>query len=205
MSKKLLIIGGLILFLLLAYLLKRLFFPSAPLSPIAPSSFHAISFNSIDQENISLSNYKKKVFLIVNVASKCGYTPQYKGLQTLHETYHQKGLVVIGFPSNDFLNQEPGTSEDIKTFCSTQYNVSFLLAEKGQVKKGRHQHPLYRYLTGKDTNPNFGGSISWNFNKFLVGQNGQVIARFDSKIGPLNQRVVTSIEEALNTSPSTSF
>jgi glutathione peroxidase len=148
--------------------------------------------------DVPLSKFKGKALLIVNVASKCGFTPQYSGLQSLYERYREKGFEILGFPANDFLWQEPGNDSDIKQFCSTKYNVSFPLFSKISVK-GRNIHPLYKLLTEKETNPGFSGKITWNFNKFVVDRNGGIVARFDSKIEPLDQEVLTSIESAINT------
>src|SRR3990172_10906074 len=144
---------------------------------------------TIDEEEVSLSTYKGKVLLIVNVASKCGYTPQYKGLQELHRNYMEKGLVVLGFPANDFGAQEPGTNAEIKAFCSTKYGVDFPMFAKISVK-GQNMHPLYKFLTDKATNPDFAGEITWNFNKFLVDRNGKVVARFSSKDKPEDEKVI---------------
>jgi len=134
--------------------------------------------------------------LIVNVASKCGYTPQYEGLQKIYQEYKDKGLVILGFPANNFKNQEPGTNEEIKEFCSLNYGVTFPLFAKISVK-GDDIHPLYRYLTSQDTNPEFAGDISWNFNKFLVDPSGKVVARFESRDKPESEKVVAAIEVSL--------
>jgi glutathione peroxidase len=154
------------------------------------------TMKNIDGQDVKLSDYSGKVLLMVNVASKCGYTPQYKGLEAIYEKYKEQGLVVLGFPANNFFWQEPGTDEEIKTFCSTKYNVTFPMFAKISVKGGKI-HPLYRFLTSKETNPEFSGSISWNFNKFLVDRSGKVVARFGSKDEPESQKVVGAIEQAL--------
>jgi glutathione peroxidase len=154
------------------------------------------TMKNIDGQDVKLSDYSGKVLLMVNVASKCGYTPQYKGLEAIYEKYKEQGLVVMGFPANNFFWQEPGTDEEIKTFCSTKYNVTFPMFAKISVKGGKI-HPLYRFLTSKETNPEFSGSISWNFNKFLVDRSGKVVARFGSKEEPESQKVVSAIEQAL--------
>ena len=154
------------------------------------------TMKNIDGEDVKLSAYAGKVLLLVNVASKCGYTSQYKGLESIYEKYKEQGLVVMGFPANNFFWQEPGTNEEIKTFCSTKYNVTFPMFAKISVKGGKI-HPLYKFLTGKETNPEFGGSISWNFNKFLVDRSGKVVARFGSKDEPESPNVVQAIEQAL--------
>lgn len=154
------------------------------------------SLKSIDGKDTPLSNYKGKVIMIVNVASKCGYTPQYEGLQAIYSKYKDQGLVILGFPANNFLGQEPGTDEEIKTFCQTKYNVSFPMFSKISVK-GSDIHPLYQYLTSKETNPEFAGDITWNFNKFLVDRDGKVIARFSTKEKPESEAITQRIEQAL--------
>ncbi len=154
------------------------------------------TMEDIDGQEVSLGDYRGKALLIVNVASRCGYTPQYEGLQALYAKYRDQGLVVLGFPANNFLGQEPGTNEEIKSFCSTKYGVTFPMFAKISVK-GDDIHPLYRFLTGKDTNPGFAGEISWNFNKFLVGRDGKIVARFESSDAPQSAKVVQVIESAL--------
>ena len=154
------------------------------------------TMKSIDGEDVKLGSYSGKVLLLVNVASKCGFTPQYKGLEAVYEKYKEQGLVVMGFPANNFFWQEPGTDEEIKTFCSTKYNVTFPMFAKISVK-GSKIHPLYKFLTSKETDPEFSGSISWNFNKFLVDRSGKIVARFGSKDEPESQKVVQAIEQAL--------
>ncbi|MGO9411874.1 MAG: glutathione peroxidase [Spirochaetia bacterium] len=151
----------------------------------------------IEGEEVSLSRFKGKALLIVNVASKCGFTPQYAGLQSLYERYKEQGFEILGFPANDFLWQEPGSDSEIKQFCSTKYNVDFPLFSKISVK-GKKIHPLYKLLTEKETNPRFGGQITWNFNKFVVDKSGEVVARFDSKVEPLDQQVLSAVEAAVN-------
>ncbi len=144
-----------------------------------------------------MRRFQDKVLLLVNVASKCGFTPQYAGLQSLYDRYREKGFEILGFPANDFLWQEPGSDKEIMHFCSTKYGVSFPLFSKITVK-GKNIHPLYKYLTEKETNPGFDGKITWNFNKFLVDRKGQVVDRFDSKVEPLDPRVLTAVEAAVN-------
>ena len=134
--------------------------------------------------------------MLVNVASKCGYTPQYKGLEAVYEKYKEQGLVVMGFPANNFLWQEPGSDQEIKTFCTTKYNVTFPMFAKISVK-GSKIHPLYKFLTSKETDPEFSGGISWNFNKFLVDRSGKIVARFSSKDEPESVKVLQAIEQAL--------
>jgi len=151
----------------------------------------------IDGNKVSLSKFKGNVLLIVNVASKCGYTPQYEGLQAIYEKYKDQGFYVLGFPANNFANQEPGTNEEIKEFCSTRYKVTFPMFAKISVK-GEDQHSLYRFLTSKETNPEFAGEITWNFNKFLIDRNGKVVARFSSKDKPESDVVIQAIEKYLN-------
>ena len=150
----------------------------------------------IDGTSTNLAGYKGRVLLIVNVASKCGFTGQYAGLQKLYETYKDRGLVVLGFPANDFLGQEPGTNEEIAQFCSLKYHVTFPMFEKITVK-GRDMHPLYQCLTDKATNPQFGGAITWNFNKFLIGRDGRIVARFGSRTKPDDQDLIKAIEDGL--------
>ncbi len=145
-----------------------------------------LQFNvkDIDGNIKNLSDYLGKTVLLVNVASKCGLTPQYKGLQALYEKYQSKSFVILGFPSNDFMGQEPGTESDIKQFCDMNYKVSFPLFSKVKVKKGDGQSELYNYLTSKESNPGFDGEIEWNFQKFLVNSEGTVIKRFSPKTSP---------------------
>lgn len=150
----------------------------------------------IDGDDVSLAKYRGKVVLIVNVASKCGFTPQYEDLQRLHEQYAGDGLAILGFPANNFLRQEPGTNEQIKQFCTTNYGVEFDMFAKVSVK-GRNMCELYRYLTSKKSNPEFGGGIKWNFTKFLLDREGKVIARFGSRTRPSDPKVISAIEAAL--------
>ncbi len=158
------------------------------------SSLHDVKVKDIDGKDTSLKAYEGKVVLIVNVASQCGLTPQYKGLQALHEKYKDKGLVVLGFPCNDFGAQEPGTTTEIKEFCSTKYKVTFPMFDKLHVK-GDGQHELYRRLTGKDGA--FPGDVKWNFGKFLVGADGQPLQRFEPKTTPDDPELVKAVEAAL--------
>jgi len=151
---------------------------------------------NIEGKEVKLESFRGKVLLIVNVASKCGYTPQYDGLQAIYAKYQSQGLVVLGFPANNFMGQEPGTNEEIKTFCATKYNVTFPMFSKISVK-GDDIHPLYQLLTSKETNPEFGGDITWNFNKFLVDRTGKIIARFSTPDKPESEKVVQAIERAL--------
>lgn len=150
----------------------------------------------IDGVKRSLSEYRGKLVLIVNVASKCGFTYQYEGLEKLYNEYKDRGFVVLGFPSNDFLGQEPGSDEQIKDFCTLTYGVSFPMFSKIRVK-GTKAHPLYQYLTSKTANGSFGGAITWNFNKFLIGKDGSTLARFGSKDEPMGAAMIAAIEKAL--------
>jgi glutathione peroxidase len=149
----------------------------------------------IDGKDYDLAQLKGKVVMIINVASKCGFTKQYAGLEKLYEKYKDRGLVIVGFPANNFNSQEPGTDAEIKTFCSTKYNVTFPMMSKISVK-GDDQHPLYDLLTHK-TPQDFRGEIGWNFTKFLVDRNGQVYARFASKTTPEDEQLVGAVEKAL--------
>ena len=150
----------------------------------------------IDGKEVDLSQYKGKVVLLVNVASKCGYTPQYKGLQALYAKHKDAGLVIIGVPANEFGGQEPGTDEEIAKFCSSKYDVTFPMLSK-VVVKGTGQVPLYTYLTSKDTNPKFAGDIKWNFTKFLVGRNGEIVNRFEPATKMDSPELVGAIETEL--------
>jgi len=151
------------------------------------------TMNSIDGKPIDLSKYQGRVVLMVNVASQCGYTPQYAGLEELHKKYSAKGLSILGFPANDFGAQEPGSNGEIAQFCKQNYGVEFDMFSK-IVVKGSGQAPLYKYLT---SHPKFRGEVDWNFEKFLVGRNGEVIARFKSDIEPDSREMVSAVEGAL--------
>jgi len=159
-------------------------------------SLYDFSMKTIDGKELKLKDYKGKVLLIVNTASKCGFTPQYKDLQEIYRKYNEKGLVILGFPANDFGQQEPGTNPEIKEFCSLNYQVDFPLFEKVSVK-GESQHPLFKFLT-EQKNPDFTGEIKWNFEKILVGKDGQVLHRFRSKVKPNDRELVEAIELALD-------
>jgi glutathione peroxidase len=150
----------------------------------------------LDGKTVDLAKFKGKVVLFVNVASECGLTPQYKGLQALHKKYAGKGLVIVGVPSNDFGMQEPGTNKEIAEFCTTKYGVEFVMLAKVKVK-GPGQAPLYKYLTSKETNPKFGGAIKWNFDKFLVGRDGTIVTRFTPETNPESKAVIDAIEAEL--------
>ena len=155
------------------------------------SSVHEFTLNSIDGKPAPLSAYQGKVVLIVNVASRCGFTPQYAGLEALYEKYKDRGFTILGFPANNFGGQEPGTNEEIKTFCSSKYNVTFPMYSKISVK-GDDKAPLYQFLTAAT-----GSEIQWNFTKFLVDKNGKVVARFEPKVTPESPDVAGAIEKAL--------
>lgn len=153
---------------------------------------------AIDGKEVDLAQFKGKVVLLVNVASRCGYTKQYKDLQALYEKYGKDGLVVIGVPANEFGKQEPGTDAEIAEFCSTKYSVTFPMMSK-VVVKGEGICPLYDYLTSKTTNPSFAGPISWNFEKFLIGRDGTVKGRYKSKVAPMDEELTTAIQKELET------
>jgi glutathione peroxidase len=160
----------------------------------AADSIYDIPLKDIDGKATSLKPYAGKVLLIVNVASKCGYTPQYTGLETTYEKYKGKGFAVLGFPCNQFGGQEPGSNEEIKEFCSSKYQVSFPLFDKIEVN-GANRHPLYVRLAGQDSP--FPGNIKWNFNKFLIGRDGKIVKRFDSAVKPDSPELTQAIEAAL--------
>ena len=162
----------------------------------AMNSLHGIKVETISGETIPLSQYKGKTLLVVNTASRCGLTGQYEGLQDLYETYKDRDFLILGFPSNDFMKQEPGTNEEIASFCKLNYGVTFPMFEK-IVVKGEGQHPLYQFLTSKETNPEHAGKISWNFNKFLIDGDGQVVTRFGSRVKPDDKELVAAVEQAL--------
>lgn len=154
------------------------------------------SLNSLEGQDTALRQYQGKVLLLVNTASKCGFTPQYKILQEIYQRYKEEGLVILGFPANNFLGQEPGTNPEIKNFCMINYGVSFPMFAKISVR-GKDIHPIYRFLVEKETNPGFYGKISWNFTKFLVDRRGNVVARFQPKQVPDDPAVIAAIEKAL--------
>jgi glutathione peroxidase len=160
----------------------------------AESNLADIPLKDINGKDTSLKAYKGQVLLIVNVASKCGYTPQYKSLEATYRKYKGQGFAVLGFPCNQFGGQEPGSNEEIKTFCSSKYDVTFPLFDKLNVK-GAEQHPLYTALSGKDSP--FPGDVKWNFGKFLVGRDGKIIKRWDSKVTPDGEEISKAIEAAL--------
>jgi glutathione peroxidase len=157
-------------------------------------SLYDIKLKDIDGKDTSLAAYKGKAVLIVNVASKCGYTKQYTGLETIYQKYKDQGFVVLGFPCNQFGGQEPGSNEDIKQFCSSKFNVTFPLFDKIDVN-GANRHPLYVTLAGS-ASP-FPGDIKWNFNKFLIGKDGKILKRFDSKVTPESEELTKAVEAEL--------
>jgi glutathione peroxidase len=163
---------------------------------IGPTSVLDFTMKNIDGKEIPLSSYKGKVLLFVNVASKCGNTPQYKGLEELYNRYKEKGLMILGFPANNFKAQEPGTDAEIKTFCETNYGVTFDMFSKISVK-GDDQHPLYKFLTSADTDPEYSGDVRWNFQKYLVNREGKIVGKFDPKLTPLDDVLIQAIEKAL--------
>jgi glutathione peroxidase len=154
------------------------------------------TLSTIDGQPAPLSAYKGKVVMLVNVASRCGFTPQYTALEAIYEKYKDRGFVIVGIPANNFGAQEPGTNQEIKTFCQSKYSVTFPMMSKVSVK-GEDKTPLYQYLTDKTANPKTGGDIQWNFTKFLVGPDGQVIARFEPKVTPDSPEVMAALESAL--------
>jgi glutathione peroxidase len=164
-------------------------------SLLAASGIYTFTLNSIDGTPAPLANYKGKVVLVVNVASQCGYTPQYSALEATYEKYKDQGFVILGFPANNFGAQEPGTNEEIKTFCTRKYSVTFPMYSKLSVK-GTDQSPLYAYLT-KETGKGITGDIKWNFTKFLVDRNGNVVQRFEPAVTPDSKEVVSAIEKQL--------
>ncbi|MBX3022355.1 MAG: glutathione peroxidase [Bdellovibrionales bacterium] len=158
-----------------------------------PSDLYSQQLTTIDGKPATLADYKGKTLLIVNTASKCGYTPQYDGLQNLYSNYKQKGFLVLGFPSNDFGGQEPGSNEEIKRFCQTKFNVDFPMFAKGSVK-GEAKQPLFTFLTQNSPTK---GEIKWNFEKFLVSPDGRIVGRFDSKVKPDDTALKAAIEKNL--------
>jgi len=158
----------------------------------AANSIYEFTMNDIDGKPMPFSSLKGKVVLFVNVASKCGHTPQYEGLEALYKKYQGKDFVIVGVPANNFGSQEPGTNEEIKEFCSRKYNVTFPMLSKVSVK-GADMTPLYQYFTTTK-----GGDVKWNFTKFLVGKDGQVAARFEPGVAPASPELTSAIDKALN-------
>lgn len=160
------------------------------------TNFHSFVLNDINGAPQSMEQYKNKVVLVVNVASHCGYTKQYAGLEELYQKYKSKGLVILGVPSNDFGSQEPGTNEEIKEFCSTKYSVTFPMMSKVNVK-GENKIALYSWLTSTGEDSEVDNEVQWNFEKFLIGKNGEIMKRYESNITPQNETLVADIEAAL--------
>ncbi len=160
---------------------------------MAETSVYSFSAKTIDGQDKSLSDYKGKTLLIVNVASRCGFTPQYKGLEEIYQKYKGQGFEVLGFPANNFMGQEPGSNADIKEFCSLKFHVTFPMFSKISVK-GKDMDPLYKYLT---TEAGHNGDIQWNFNKFLVGPDGKVIERYGSSTDPTSPKIIQELEKIL--------
>lgn len=158
------------------------------------SAFHDLKLRALDGQELPLAPYKGKVVLVVNVASRCGLTPQYAGLEKLHQQFQDRGFSVLGVPCNQFAAQEPGSEEEIREFCSLNYGVTFPLGSKMDVN-GASRHPLYRLLAGEGAE--FPGDITWNFEKFLVGKDGRVLARFSPRTTPEDPALVAAIEKAL--------
>jgi glutathione peroxidase len=162
----------------------------------ADKTVYDFTLNSIDGQPVPLAAYKWKVVLLVNVASRCGFTPQYSALEATYEKYKDRGFVIVGIPANNFGAQEPGSNQEIKTFCTSKYRVTFPMLAKVSVK-GDDMTPLYQFLTDKSANPQTGGEIQWNFTKFLIGPDGHVKARFEPEVTPDSPQVTTAIEKAL--------
>ena len=178
-----------------AYHFGFIFNPS-PTEPPKEKHMYDFTMKNIDGQDVKLDAFKGKVAMIVNTASKCGLTPQYEGLEALYEKYKDRGFVVLGFPANNFMGQEPGNEKEIKEFCTLKYNVTFPMFAKISVK-GTDQHPFYTFLTNKQSNPSFEGDITWNFEKFVADKNGKIIARFPPKTKPDDPKIVEVIETAL--------
>ena len=160
------------------------------------ASVYDYNLKTIDGQPMPLASLKGKVVMLVNVASRCGYTPQYAGLESLYEKHKSEGFVIVGIPANNFGSQEPGTNAEIKTFCKSKYDVTFPMMSKVSVK-GSDEAPLYQYLTDKGANPTTGGEIQWNFTKFLVGRDGQILERFEPAVAPNDPTLNAAVEKAL--------
>jgi glutathione peroxidase len=160
----------------------------------ADEGIHGIALKTIEGKAASMKDYAGKVVLVVNVASECGYTGQYAGLQALHQKYHEQGFAVLGFPCNDFGGQEPGSEAEIQAFCTNRYNVSFPMFEKVSIA-GANKHPLFAALTGPSSPTS--GEVQWNFTKFLVGKDGKVLARFEPDVEPESDQIATAVQAAL--------
>jgi glutathione peroxidase len=160
-------------------------------------TIYQFTMKSITGEDVSLEQYKGKTLLVVNVASECGYTPQYEDLEALYEKYSEKGLVILGFPANNFGGQEPGSDEKILNFCTSKFHVTFPMFSKISVK-GDEEHPLYHFLTHKDLNGVSDNEVKWNFNKFLISPDGHLVQWFPSKTKPLDEELTGEIEKLLH-------
>ena len=168
------------------------------ITALGANSVHEFTMKAIDGKPVPLGNFKGQIMLVVNVASQCGYTPQYEGLEKLYETYKARGFVITGFPANNFGGQEPGTDSEIQTFCKSKYGVTFPMFSKISVAGG-DKAPLYGFLTDRTASPQTGGEIQWNFTKFLVGRDGKVLRRFEPSVEPLSRELIAAVEAALNT------
>jgi glutathione peroxidase len=166
------------------------------MAAMGASSVHEFRMQAIDGKTVTLSQFKGQVMLVVNVASRCGFTPQYEGLEKLYETYKSQGFVILGFPANNFGEQEPGTDAEIQTFCKSKYSVTFPMFSKISVT-GADKAPLYRFLTDTAAHPQTGGEIQWNFTKFLVDRDGKVLQRFEPDVEPLSGEIVSAVETAV--------
>ncbi|MBE0641473.1 MAG: glutathione peroxidase [Bacteroidales bacterium] len=156
-------------------------------------TFHQFSVEGLDGSMVELSQFKGKKILVVNTASKCGLTPQYEDLQKLFEEYQEKGLVVIGFPANNFMNQEPGTNEEIATFCEANYGVTFPMMTKISVK-GDDMHPIYRWLTSKSENGVMDSEVKWNFQKYLIDEEGRLVDMVPPREKPQSEKIIQWIK-----------
>jgi glutathione peroxidase len=163
---------------------------------MSATSVHEFTMKTIDGKAVPLSQFKGQVMLVVNVASRCGYTPQYEGLEKLYETYKAQGFVIAGFPANNFGAQEPGTDAEIQTFCKSKYSVTFPMFSKISVA-GPDKAPLYRFLTDTSAHSLTSGEIQWNFTKFLVDRDGKVIQRFEPDVEPMSRQVISAVETAV--------
>ncbi|NLF97552.1 MAG: glutathione peroxidase [Candidatus Riflebacteria bacterium] len=192
--------GTILIIVLIVVIISLAVSPGASHPPEDKKSVLEYTLALADGTPQPLESFRGKVLLLVNVASKCGFTGQYEGLEKLQKKYESEGFTVLAFPANDFLGQEPGTNEEIVTFCRMSYGVTFPVFAKISVI-GAEQHPLYRFLTNETTNPGFAGKISWNFNKFLVDRTGKVIARYGSRTVPEDAQLIADLEKALKIQP----
>jgi glutathione peroxidase len=169
---------------------------AATLPPLTQKSIYDFTVKDIEGKNLALKKYKGQVLLLVNVASECGNTPQYSGLQKLFLAHKKQGFSILGFPANNFGAQEPGTDQEIRKFCTKEYQITFPLFSKISTA-GPDKHPLYRFLTEKATNPEFSGEVSWNFEKFLVDKTGRIVARFEPGVKPDDPKLVETVNKYL--------